>query len=119
MRDRYRIFLAARPRTTRTSATPLAMRIFSALTVAALFALAALLAATTLRRFLVRGGARRLLGPRDRLANRLLDRGDGFRIRRLHDRHRGAAASGAAGAADAMHIIVRMMRDVEIEHVAH
>src|SRR5262245_10033041 len=54
-------------------------------------------------------GGRRIAGPRDRLSNQLLDRADGLLVDRRHDGDRGARASGAAGAADAVYVVVGMM----------
>src|ERR1700712_2655114 len=59
------------------------------------------------------------LGTRDRLPNQAFDRSDRLGIERGDDRDRGAGAAGASGTADTMHVIVGMMRDVEIEDVAH
>ena len=58
------------------------------------------------------------LDARDFLADQLLDRGDRLAVGRSDQRDRGAGTAGAAGAADAMHIVVGMMRHVEIEDVA-
>src|SRR5215510_8601598 len=69
-------------------------------------------------RALVLGCRRRLAHPGDALADQRLDRGDGLAVRPRDDRDRGAAAPGAAGAADAVHVIVGMVRYVEIEYVA-
>src|SRR5262245_60824130 len=69
-------------------------------------------------RALVIGCGWRLAHPGDALSDQRLDCGDGFAVRPRDDRDRGAAAPGPAGAADAMHVIVRMVRHVEIEDVA-
>ena len=55
---------------------------------------------------------------RDGLPDQLFDRGDRLVVERGDDRDRGAGAPGAAGTADAMHVVVGMMRHVEIEDVA-
>src|SRR5438034_1993734 len=52
------------------------------------------------------------------LPDQPFDRSDRFVVERGDDRNRGAGASGAAGTADAMHVVVGMMRYVEIEDVA-
>src|SRR3984893_13031377 len=52
------------------------------------------------------------------LPDQLFDRVHGFLIERSDDRDRGAGAPGAAGTADAMDVVVGMMRHVEIEDVA-
>src|SRR5579862_3344341 len=57
--------------------------------------------------------------PRDRLADEFFDRRNRLVVDRRHQRDRRAAQTGAAGAADAMDIIVGVMGDVEIEDVAH
>src|SRR5439155_963384 len=54
----------------------------------------------------------------DLLADQLLDRGDRLVVVRRHDGDGGAGFSRAAGAADAVDIIVGVMRHVEIEYVA-
>src|SRR5262245_22096360 len=69
-------------------------------------------------RALVIGCGWRLAHPGDALADQCLDCGDGFAVRARDDRDRSAAAPGPAGAADAMHVIVGMVRHVEIEDVA-
>src|SRR5215217_4824538 len=51
-------------------------------------------------------------GPADGLAGELLDRGHRLAIRPCHDRDRGAGAARAAGAADAMDVVVGMMRHI-------
>ena len=51
------------------------------------------------------------------MTNQLFDRSYRFEIERPDDRDRGAGAACAAGPADAMDVIVRVMRHVEIEHV--
>src|SRR5689334_10554939 len=58
------------------------------------------------------------LGARNVLADQLFDRGHRFRIERGDDGDCGTGAAGAAGAADTMHVVVGMMRHVEIEDVA-
>src|SRR5262245_57000657 len=70
------------------------------------------------RGLLVLGRGRRPAHPGDALSDQRLDCGDGFAVRPRDDRDRRAAAPGPAGAADAMHVIVRMVRHVEIEDVA-
>src|SRR5688500_13569966 len=57
------------------------------------------------------------LQPNNVLARQPFDRVDSLAVMRSDDRHGGAGAAGAARATDAMHIVVRVMRDVEIEHV--
>src|SRR5690242_2507421 len=58
-------------------------------------------------------------GARNALADQLLDRSHRFGIDRSDDGDRDAAAAGAAGAADPVHIVVGMMRHVEIEDVTY
>src|SRR5215470_12029606 len=70
------------------------------------------------RRF-IRGGCWRLTHPGNALADQRLDRGHRFAVGAGDDRDRGAAAAGAAGAADAVHVVIGMEWHVEIEHVAH
>ena len=53
------------------------------------------------------------------LTYQLLDCGDGLLIERRDDRNRRSRTSRAAGAADAMNVIVGMMRDVKIEDVTY
>src|SRR5476651_1609309 len=62
--------------------------------------------------------ARRLTDPSDALPNQFLDRDDRLLVSRRDDRDGGTGLSGAAGAADAMHVVVGVMRYVEIENVA-
>src|SRR5262249_33873073 len=54
-------------------------------------------------------------GSGNALSDQLLDRGDRFLIERGDDGNRGAGAAGPPGAADAMDIIIGVMRHVEIE----
>ena len=58
------------------------------------------------------------IGPGDALADQLLDLGDRLAVAGADDGVGGAGLAGAAGAADAMHVVVGVMRDVEIEDVA-
>ena len=52
------------------------------------------------------------------LPDQLFDRDHGFLIERGNDRDRSAGPPGAAGAPDAVDIIVGVMRYVEVEDVA-
>src|ERR1700728_174687 len=62
----------------------------------------------------------RLAHPGDRSANQLLDRSYGFGVVRARDDGDGrAAAAGSTGAADPVHVVVRMNGNVEIVDVAH
>src|SRR5436309_9950578 len=65
------------------------------------------------------GGTRRLLHPGDGLPDQLFDRSHGLVVGGCHDRDRRAAASGAAGAADSVNVVVGVVRHVEIENMAH
>src|SRR5579884_2066664 len=56
----------------------------------------------------------RLFHPRDGLAGELFNGVDQFAVHRRDDRDRRAGAPRAPGAADAVDVIVRMMRHVEI-----
>src|SRR5262249_31188844 len=68
---------------------------------------------------MVFGGRVRLFAhPGDGLPDQLLDRRDAPAIGGRHDGDGGAAASGTPGAADAMDVIVGVVRDVEVEDVA-
>src|SRR5580692_9349100 len=58
------------------------------------------------------------LGAGNALSDQLFNRRDRFVVERRDDGQRGAAAARTAGAADAVNIVVGMMRDVEIEDVA-
>src|SRR5215831_14576250 len=69
-------------------------------------------------RTLLRRRVRLLAHPGDGLADQLLDRRDVSSIGRRDDGDGGAAASRAAGAADAMYVVVGVMRNVEVEDVA-
>src|SRR2546428_3667981 len=69
-------------------------------------------------RILLRGRVRLFAHPRNGLPDQLLDCPDASGVGGRNDGDRGAAASGAPGAADAMHIVVGVMRDVEVEDVA-
>src|SRR5436309_315661 len=64
-------------------------------------------------RILLRGRVRLFAHPRNGLADQLLDCPDASAVGGRDDGDRGAAASGAPGAADAMHVVVGVMRDVE------
>ncbi len=55
---------------------------------------------------------------RNSLADQLFDRGDRFVIERCDDGDRGAGTAGTPRSADAMHVIIGMMRHIEIENVA-
>ena len=56
----------------------------------------------------------------DRLADQLLDRRDSLGVvRSRDDGDRRAGAAGAAGAADPVHVVIGVDRDVEIVDVAH
>src|SRR5580704_18338196 len=63
-------------------------------------------------------GFSRSLDARNGLPDQFFDRRHRFEIERRDDRDRGAGAASAAGAADAMHIVVGMVRYVEVEDVA-
>src|SRR5438067_8963860 len=76
-----------------------------------------LLAFVRLAGFAVLGCLRRVAHPRNALPNQLLDRRDALALGGRNDGNCGTAASGAAGTADAMDVIVGMVRDVEIEDV--
>jgi hypothetical protein len=69
------------------------------------------------RRGLAVGSLDAAIGARDGLPDQLFNRDDGFLIERGDDRDRGTGASGTAGAADAMDVVVGVMRHVEIEDV--
>src|SRR5215831_7048128 len=69
-------------------------------------------------RTFLRGRVRLFAHPGDGLPDQLLDRRDASAVGGRDDGDGGAAASGASGAADAMHVIVGVMRDVEVEDVA-
>ena len=58
------------------------------------------------------------LGARNPLSDQLFNRRDRFVVERCDDGQRGAGAACTAGAADAVNVVVGMMRDVEIEDVA-
>src|SRR6185437_1505781 len=61
---------------------------------------------------------RRQLHLLDRLAGGALDRAQHAALARTDEQDRLAAAAGAAGAADAVHVAFGVVRDVVIEHVA-
>jgi hypothetical protein len=61
--------------------------------------------------------AGRVAGPGDGLADQFLDRADRLVVGGCHDGDGRAAAARPAGAADAMDLVVGVMRDVEIDHV--
>ena len=87
------------------------------------FAFVALAMATFRRLFGLRrnGIARKRRGCADdgnRLAGQLLDRHHRLAVHRRDQRDRGAQQTGAAGAADAVNVIIGMVRNVEIEDVA-
>src|SRR6516225_11199076 len=69
-------------------------------------------------RTLRRGRVRLFAHPGDGLSDQLLDRRDASAVGGRDDGDGGAAASGAPGAADAMNVIVGVVRDVEVEDVA-
>src|SRR5262245_16998684 len=57
------------------------------------------------------------LHPGDALAGESLNRADRLAINGRDDRYRGAAAAGATSSANSMHIVIGMMRYVEIQNV--
>src|SRR5262249_60643245 len=69
-------------------------------------------------RTLRRGRVRLFAHPGDGLSDQLLDRRDASAVGWRDDGDGGATPSGASGAADAMHVVVGVMRDVEVEDVA-
>src|SRR5262249_17492774 len=75
------------------------------------------LAVLTLRT-LRRGRVRLFAHPWDGLSDQLLDRRDASAVGGRNDGDGGAAPSGASGAAGAMHVVVGVMRGVEVEDVA-
>src|SRR5713226_4127577 len=56
-------------------------------------------------------------GVRNGLTDQLFNGDDGFLIERSNDGDRGAGAPRTAGAADAMDVVVGVMRHVEVEDV--
>src|SRR6185436_2174900 len=68
---------------------------------------------------LILGCGRRLAHPGNALADQLLDRGHRLAVGTCDDGDRDAAAAGATGAADAMHVVVGVEWHIEIEDVAH
>src|SRR5262249_60826138 len=56
--------------------------------------------------------------PGDALAGEALNRANCLVVDGRDDRYRGAAAAGATGSADSVHVVVGMMRHVEIQNVA-
>src|SRR6266516_1280510 len=69
-------------------------------------------------RMFLGGHVRLFAHPRNGLADQLLDRRDVSAVGGRNDGDGGAAASGAPGAADAMHVVVGMVWDVEVEDMA-
>src|SRR5262249_41751962 len=59
-----------------------------------------------------------LVHPGDSLAGEALDGVDGLAVNWCDDGDGSACAAGAAGTADAMNVVIRMMRDVKIQNVA-
>src|SRR5260370_30444789 len=82
-------------------------------------AAAVALFAAVLVRFRALGCLRRLAHPGNALPDQFLDRGNALAVSGRNDSDRGAASPGAPGAADAVDIIVGMVRDIEIEDMAH
>jgi hypothetical protein len=80
----------------------------------------ALVCANRIVRGCLSGGdvGRRDLGTGNRLSDQPLDRGNRFVVRGGDDRDRNPAAACAAGTADAMDVVVRVMGNVKIEDVA-
>ena len=66
----------------------------------------------------LRSVGRQTFGPRNALADQFLDLGDGSAVAWTDDGDGGAGLAGAAGATNAVHVVVGMMRDVEIENMA-
>jgi hypothetical protein len=118
----------------RRGAAAVAATTFAALSLAGMarLALAARLAAASLASAVAPALLARLLavigrirtdgevafGARNLLPDQLLDRGDRFGVERGDDGDCGTGAPGAAGTANAMDVIVGMVRHVEIEDVA-
>src|SRR6266481_6036260 len=75
----------------------------------------ALFAVGVLVRFRALGCLRRLAHPGNALPDQLLDRGNALAVSGRNDSDRGAASPGAPGAADAVDILVGMVRDIKIE----
>src|SRR5829696_10396429 len=92
----------------------LALRVLPAVAAAGRGALAA--RASLLGRLLAR---RRRILPGDRLPDQPFDRGDGALVAGRDERERGPGKTRPPGAADAMDIVLGMVRHVEIEDVAH
>ena len=67
--------------------------------------------------FVDRSGARQFHG-RDALARGALDDAQHVSLARRHEQDRFAAAPGAAGAADAVHVGFGVVRNVVVDHVA-
>src|SRR5262249_60765566 len=94
------------------------LAVFAMLAAMAAAAAAALVVLAMLACFRGLGRARCLALPGDGLSDQLLDRGDALAVGGRNDGDCGAAPPGAAGAADAMHVIDGMMRHIEVEDVA-
>src|SRR5215472_10065187 len=109
---RLRPIVAARLSRRLTLATPATLAASAAVAVASTAAaMVATLQAELHRRHIVE------LRPRDRLADQRFDGGDGLAVLGRRDGIGTAVAPRAAGAADAMHVVLGMVRHVEIEHV--
>jgi len=64
-------------------------------------------------------GRGRFVHPWDRLTDQAFDSANGLVVDRRDNRDGGTASAGSARTTDAMNIVIRVMRDVEIEDVAH
>jgi hypothetical protein len=64
-------------------------------------------------------GRCRLAHPRNGLTNELLDRGHRLVVGRSDNCDGGTASARATGATNTMNVVIGVMRDVEIEYVAH
>src|SRR5262245_65034184 len=56
--------------------------------------------------------------PGDALADEALNRADCLAVNGRDDCYRGAASAGATGSANSVHVVVGMMRHIEIQNVA-
>src|SRR5262245_45787463 len=56
--------------------------------------------------------------PGDALADEALNRADCLAVNGRDDCYRGAASAGATSSADSVHVVVRMVRHIEIQNVA-
>src|SRR5262245_43972436 len=87
--------------------------------ISAAWGLLAMVLALLARRGACRRGRCRLVDPRNGLADQAFNGMDCFTVNRSDNRDCRPGTPGPAGTTDAVHIVVGVMRHIEIEHMTH